>query len=290
MFNSMSKLFPFDQGKKIRVKGSVKNSRGIKKKSANKKRQAQRNNIEPAFEINWNMKWMKVLLAVALIAAIPFMLPGGQWLPIEKIQLSGSFKQLDSKIFEHQLKAFLGKGFFSVDIQAVQQLVNQQPWVRSVSVRRIWPNQLHVAVVEKVAIARWDEGHLLSRQAVIFEADSRVFKQLPLINGYSGQTRALLQRYSQIQQRFAVHGMGITEMREDSKGSLSLLMNNQLRISLGSENNDMKIKRFLAVYPLQIKPRAEHIKHIDFRYSNGYAIAWKKEYLKKLDSRGNKNV
>lgn len=294
MVNSLHEMFLFNHDKKMLLKQPKPKIRSIKKKPGNKKRQARRNSREPSFEINWNKNWVLGLLVFAVVAAVPFMLPNEQWLPIEKINLSGDFRQLDINTIGNQLEAYQGNSFLSVDIQAIQKNVARQPWVKSVSVRRIWPNQLQVTFQEKVAVARWDKNHLLSNQAVIFKADSRAFNHLPLINGYSGQTQALLQRFGEMQKSFARHGISISEMREDSKGALSLVMNKQLRVRLGSEKNDVKIRNFLAVYQQQIKPRANNIKHIDFRYSNGFAIGWRKEYLQQIqgqsDTRGNKNV
>lgn len=273
-----------EQNKKSSRRGSAK-----AKTQARKKTQVQSQSLA----WSWNPRIVIALLVIALLSSVPLLLPREEWLPITKIRLSGQFKELNTEVLEKKLEVYLGQGFFSVDIQSIQQHLSSNPWVQNVSVRRIWPNQLQVRVKEKQVIARWDEQHLLSTQAQIFEANSQPYQSLPLINGYSGQTVELLQRYQQMQQQFAVHGIQITEMREDTKGSLNLLLNNHLSVSLGAVDNELKIEHFLAVYAPQIKPRAEHIEHIDFRYSNGFAIAWKKEYLQQmgeLQKRGNKNV
>lgn len=263
---------------------------GAKSKTQARKKIHEQNQ---SMQWSWNPRIVAALMVIVVLASIPFLLPREEWLPITKIRLSGQFKELNTEVLEKKLEIYLGQGFFSVDIKSIQQLLSSNPWVRNVSVRRIWPNQLQVRVQEKQAIARWDEKHLLSAEAMVFEADSQPYRSLPLINGYSAQTLDLLQRYHQMQQQFATHGIQITEMREDNKGSLKLLLNNQLSVSLGSSENALKIQHLLAVYGAQIQPRVEHIEHIDFRYSNGFAIAWKKEYLQQmgeLQKRGNKNV
>lgn len=284
---STTTLFNFDEGK----------SRKVNRKSKNKT-QARKNQSKEIIELVWlqqliNKKTAVIVFVFTIILAFVFSLPKEDMLPIDKIRLSGDFNRLDTKNMEKQLEIYLGKGFFSVDIKSIQHEVSLQPWIQAVSVKRIWPDQLHVNIKERQAIARWDGHHLLSAEAVIFEADSQLFMQLPKINGYSGQTRELLQRYSLMQQQFSMHGISISEMSEDSKGAMSLLLNNRLKVNIGSENNEQKIKHLLAVYPQQIKPRADLIKYIDFRYSNGFAIAWKNDDLKpsgETVERGNKNV
>lgn len=264
----------------------------VKAKKINKK-QASRQVLHEPFRVEWRKPGIFILAAVLVVVMSTLLFPKKEILPIEKIRISGDFTHLDTGRLEEQLKLYLGRGFFSVDIQEIQQVLDQQPWIKSVSVRRLWPDQLKVSIVERQAVARWDDTHLLSKNAKVFKAKSDAFQQLPLIHGYMGQSDELLTRFNDLQYRFNKYDLKISELREDNKGALNLILENNLAISLGSVRNDHKIDSFLAVYKQQIKPRMEHIRHIDFRYSNGFAIAWKKDYLKnvgKLDSRGDMNV
>lgn len=274
----------------LELQNKPKNKR---KKVSKSKKQAKRTVAKESFEFHLNKRLLFIISILLILAGLVSLLPKEDLLPIDKITLHGSFNQLDTKEIELQLEPFLGQGFFSVDIQGIQQKISEQPWIKNVSVRRIWPNRLTVSVKENQAYARWDDHHLISTEAVIFKAESNKFSHLPLINGYSGQSVELLNQYVELQQKFLPFDISLTEFHEDSKGAISLLLNNQLLVNLGSENNRQKIQHLLAVYPEQIKTRTEHIQYIDFRYSNGFAIAWKKEYLKKigkLDKRSNTNV
>jgi len=262
------------------------------KKSQKNNKQARRNVKREAIKVQLNNKVLALVAVGFTLALIIGLLPKQNWLPIEKIRISGNFKYLDTTVIERQLEDYLGHGFFSVDIQHIQQQISQQPWIKMVSVRRVWPDLISVDVKEKQAFARWSQTQLLDNEAVIFSADSSQFGDLPLINGYSGNSEKLLKRYVQLKQQFSGQDITLSEIKVDSKGALTLLLNNQLKVSLGSDHNDQKIYHMLTVYSKQIQSRSQHIEHIDFRYSNGFAIAWKKEYLEQLGQlqRGNKNV
>ena len=293
MFN----LSLLTEAKKQPVRGNNAANKKVNKK-ARKKSQASRNQAHESIELAWlqqffTAKVVAILIIFAALFSIPFLLPSDDVLPIDKIVVSGEYQHINKVRMNTELRSYLGKGFFSVDIKSIQQSISLEPWIKTASVKRIWPGQLHINLIEKKAVARWDSEHLLSKQAVIFEADSKQFSDLPRINGYPGQSLELLQRYSQMQLNFSRHGILISEMSEDSKGSLSLLLNKKIKVSIGSENNEMKLKYLLAVYPQQIKPRIEQIEHIDFRYNNGFAIAWTEDYIKQLDDAkkgSNKNV
>lgn len=254
--------------------------------------QASRMQPKESFQLHISKRYVVLAAVMMMLGLLLALVPREQWLPIENIRISGEFRQLDTDKLQQQLKPYLGAGFFSVDIQKIQDQVSQQAWIEEVSVHRVWPGKIEVSVTEKQPFARWDETHLLSTRAEVFEADSKAFMQLPLINGYVDQSAQLLQRYLTLKQKFDEQGIQLTALTEDRKGSLSLLLNDQLKVSLGTDETELKILNMLALYPMHIKPKQEFIEYIDFRYSNGFAIAWKADTQQKMSDmkRGNKNV
>lgn len=275
----MLKLIPFGKRSKAEVKPKSRT-------------QASRKQQKEGFQLHISKRYVVMALVFIALSLVVALVPREQWLPIEKIRISGEFSRLDTDKLQQQLKPYLGAGFFSVDIQKIQDQVSQQSWIEEVSVRRVWPGKIVVTVIEKQAYARWDESHLLSTKAKVFEAETKAFMDLPLIHGYIGQSAELLQRYLKLKSKFAENGIQLSALSEDSKGSLSLLLDEHLKVNLGTDETEQKIYKMLAVYLMQIKPKTEFIKYIDFRYSNGFAIAWKKDRQQPMvdSKRGNKNV
>lgn len=280
-------MFNFTLGKKTTP------TAGKPRAGKQRKSQARRQTRADKFNLQWKKQYSYVIAIMLGLAVVGMMMPEDDLMPIERIRISGEFRQLDTAAIEAQLKPFLGVGFFAVDIAGIQRSLQQKAWISEVSVRRVWPNELVVTVSEKQAFARWDEKHLLSTRGEVFEAESRSFAHLPLIHGYQGQSEELLRRFVMLRQRLLDHGIQLSELREDSKGSMALVLDGKLSVSFGSENSEHKIGQMLSVYAQQIRDRADHIRHIDFRYSNGFAISWKPEYLKANQDttpRGAKNV
>lgn len=228
-------------------------------------------NIKPRFIIP--------VFILALFILAPFELSESDIMPIEKISIQGTFKHLDNRLVEQGLQGYLGSGFFSLDIQSMQQRLSQIPWVKSVSLHRVWPGELRVSIDEKKPMARWDEKHLLSQQGRVFEAVALNFSSLPLVHGERGSSQQLLEKYRHLDIEFRARGLTISEMTEDSKGALKLLLNQKIVLKLGSDQAQQKIEQFLAIYYKVIEPQIDAIESIDFRYSNGFSIAWKKDYL-----------
>lgn len=303
MLNPLQWIRPVSASSSASAKSSAKQKLKSGKKQTATRKQAMRSNPDNGKKTASPMIWQTYLrshprliwvLAIVLFASLlVYLLPKEQWLPIERIRLSGSFDNIDTMALETQLQPYLGQGFFILDIDAIQSRISQRPWVRNASVRRIWPNQIYVSIEEKQAVARWDKKNLLSARGKIFEASGEQFSQLPVINGYPSQTVELLHRFKALNLRLSDLGLSIDAMREDSKGALTLEFKDGLKLSLGSQDSDRKVDYFVAVYRQQIEPRLNKIQHIDFRYSNGFAIAWKQDELKKsaeTEKKGNKNV
>ncbi len=250
-----------------------------------KKGQAKKNRPVEIQELEWLKKHLtlKVFLTIIILVAVmmtPFYLSESDIMPIQKIRIQGAFKHLNTARVKQQLEAYLGRGFFSLDIKSMQQKIARQDWIQSVSIQRVWPGELRVDINEKQAVARWDGQHLLSSNASVFKADSQAFDDLPLVHGFKDDSENLLHEYRQLSKRFGALGLNIREMNVDGKGALNLLLGNRITVKMGSEQRAMKIDHFLSVYPKIIRPQAEAIRQIDFRYSNGFAIAWKSDALK----------
>ena len=271
------KLLPWKRNKEV---DSVANRR-------RKRPQAQRQQpAQPLFD--WRPpRWLSLSVGLLLLlGSIVWYLPKEQWLPIDSIRLVGRFQHVDRQALQQRLEPYLGQGFFTVDIKGLRRQVDSLPWVRESRIRRVWPNRLQLKVIERTPVARYDERRLIDRNGELFEADVAQFGELPLVRGYVGDSREVLEHFARLRPRFAALGLEVREWVEDDKGSLRLGLDNGIELRLGSRDRDDKIEQFLAIYPSYIEPQQSLISAIDFRYSNGFAVAWKKSG--KPDPKGRK--
>ena len=247
-------------------------------------KQAQRNtpaSTSPGFQWRKSYNWIFLLLPLVLGGLHLGQLE--QPFPIRTIQLSGAFKNLDQQSVEATLQPYLGQGFFSLDIHRIKQSLHDKSWLESVSVRRVWPDKLRVMVTEKTPVARWDAQHLLSDSASVYRADTAAFSHLPLVHAANHPPAWVLQQFYRLESRFNGVDERLIALQVDSRGALDIELINGLIIKLGRRDIDHKIDRLVSIYPQQILPRREQIKRLDLRYSNGFAVAWKKEALQGSD-------
>lgn len=77
--------------------------------------------------------------------------------------------------------------FFQVDVDEVQNKVLTLPWVYSVSVRKQWPNELKIYVVDQTPVAVWNGEFLINQLGEVFQAElERINHFLPRFYGPEG--------------------------------------------------------------------------------------------------------
>jgi len=245
--------------------------------------QAKRNLATQPTRLHWRKSYNWGFLLVPLLLGGVYLNQMKQMLPIRSIQLQGSFENLDKHEVEAALQGYLGQGFFSLDIHQLQQALKARSWTESVSVRRVWPDKIRVVIREKKPVARWDAEHLLSDSAHIYLANSADFAHLPLVHADNHSPGWVLREFYHLQARFESVDERLVTLRVDSRGALDIELINGLQIKLGRAAIDHKIDRLVNIYQQQILPRREQIERLDLRYSNGFAVAWKKEALQGSD-------
>lgn len=169
------------------------------------------------------------------------------------------------------------KGYFSQDVHAIQQQVEQLPWIRGALIRKIWPNKLSIALVEYVPVAFWNDDQLLAADGVIFSLpmDKREGLSLPHLQGNDFQSREVLSTWYQISHALNVKNMRLKALQIDERGAWQVSLSNGIDLRLGRGEWKQKIERFATIYPQIEVPEQQMISYVDLRYNSGAAVGFK---------------
>ncbi len=211
----------------------------------------------------------------------------GNFLPVDTISIKGNLSQLSvERISQDLSQAGFLQNYIRLDVNDVQKLVQQIPWVQNVAVRKQWPSSLFLNVTEKHADARWGDHRLFSREAGIFEApEEGTYSGLVLLTGPDDQSAQVYDQYRNFQRILASSGFVIARVNMTDRRSWEVYLENGPYLILGREQDKYKeddedvvrgrLKRFLKVYPF-IQNR-DQIAYLDLRYDSGLAVGWKME-------------
>ncbi|KAB8306190.1 cell division protein FtsQ [Erwinia endophytica] len=239
---------------------------------------------------------------VFLLMVLGVMLAGGlvvlKWmndasrLPLSRLVVTGQMHfTTDDDIRQAILSLGSPGTFMSQNVDVIQQQIERLPWIQQVSVRKQWPDELKIHLVEYVPVARWNDLHMVDATGKSFSvpADRIAKENLPMLYGPEGSESEVLAGYHQMSDLLAANKFKLKAASMTARRSWQLVLSDDVRLELG-RNEDMKrLKRFIQLYPtLQQQAQAgnKRISYVDLRYDSGAAVGWAPPLIQTTD--GNK--
>lgn len=102
-----------------------------------------------------------------------------------KLVVNGN-KNLDINVLQARLATQLGNSLFSFKVDAARDEVLNDPWVKSATVRKVYPDTIVVDVIEREPVALWQskgEVHLIARDGFVISKAGPKHMRLPQVVG-----------------------------------------------------------------------------------------------------------
>lgn len=211
---------------------------------------------------------------------------GQESAPVTSIVISGEMPYSQRSDIINAIDQVDMGNFFQVDVNEVQSYVLTLPWVYSVAVRKQWPNELKIYVVDQNPIALWNGNFLINQLGQVFQADvERINHYLPNFFGPEGSELLALENYRNLNALLDYKALKIDELVLSERFSWQLTLDDGVTLNLGREERVERIQRFMDVYPIikaQLKAKIiaekqqnQAVDYIDLRYDTGLAVGWK---------------
>ncbi len=226
-------------------------------------------------EFLWKPRLIMSILAIAVVVMIQDWISTREIWPVESVKIEGEFNYLDKQKLREKALPSVNAGLLNVDLQQVRNSLIDLPWVEDVSVRRQWPDQILIRVIEKQPVVYWGENDLLSAKGKLFTPHKKLGITLPILFGPEGQHQLMLQELARMQAWLMDIGLYINRMSLDARRSWTLKMTDGMELRLGRQQMHERLDRFVSIYKDRLASDQRKIKHVDMRYTNGFAVAWK---------------
>ncbi len=176
-----------------------------------------------------------------------------------------------------------GVSIFEIDLKAIGRKIEENPWIASAGVRRIFPQEVHIRVVEREPRAIVNLGYLY-----YLDAAGEVFKVLepndaldfPVVTGIDrtyllespDEARRLFSEAVGLLERIKTRSVfGITELSEihiDPNDGFQLhTLAGGVPIRMGKGDFEDKLDRLERIYP-ELKPRLHALRYIDLNVAD----------------------
>ncbi len=220
-------------------------------------------------------------LLVALAALAMFAWGAVAWavrqpvFALRQVVIEGSLVRANPAHIQAVIREELRGTFFTLRLPEARASLQRVPWVKSVSLRRQWPDRLQVMLVEHEPLARWTEGALVDTEGEVFAADFA--GDLPQLAGPEGSAALVAARFREFGAALASRALAIAELTLSPRGGWQLRTagNAPLTIELGRNEPGERLSRFVLYYARTVAALARagtRTEYVDLRYRNGFAM------------------
>jgi cell division protein FtsQ len=213
------------------------------------------------------------LLTVLLLVVDVVLRP--QSFPVRSVSFEGDFRDVDEQTLAAAVMDSVRGNFFMIDLEAIRRRAESVPWVHEATVRRRWPDGVHIRFTEQQLVARWGRNAWLNDRGQVVDLKDRAGPAgLPLLAGPAGLAERVLDHHRQLRAILVPAGLEIAQLTLSARHSWSLVLDNGLTLTLGREEPEPKVARFARAYPGVFAQQAGRARRVDLRYTNGFTVEW----------------
>lgn len=167
----------------------------------------------------------------------------------------------------------------TVDLNVVQKTFAQAPWIRHVSVRRVWPNRLWVVLEEHQAVASLNDDYLVNEQGEAFMAVADGSQaNLPALFGDVQDAGLMLSRLRELNDWLTPNKVKASALILSERRAWTAVLSNQLTLDIGRDDlqptAQARVQRWAKTWTTaQQAAGGGAASRVDLRYPNGYAIS-----------------
>lgn len=216
-----------------------------------------------------------ILVGIAALvfgAALVAMLLRSPMLPVRELRVTNPLEKTSRAQIEQAMRGRIAGNFFAVEPSEVRAGLQQLPWVRRVTVRRVWPDSIEVGIEEHVALARWGSDALVNTYGERFSA--KTDQVLPLFLAPAGHETEVTLRYGSFKELLAPLGVVPERVVLSQRLAWQLRLSSGLHVMLGRDGDqaEARLRRFVGVYDSTLKTLQRKHEYVDLRYPNGFAL------------------
>ena len=230
-----------------------------------------------------SLPWKGVFTGVVMLALMGGIAGSYYWiqnpkhLTIKSVKVTGDLRVLDKTQLQPVIEPYTKTNLYLLETKKLEEALEKNPWVQSASMTHVWPDQLTIKIFEHHPVAFWGENSMLADNGVIIKAIEKDKKGiLPTLYSPNKKGRNMAKGFLQIRQWMKGFPLKMVEFKENARGSWQITLDNGMVLKIGREQQEKRLKRFMVGYKQGLVNVIDNIRMVDLRYTNGFAVKWKK--------------
>lgn len=228
------------------------------------------------------LPWKLMLWGMVPVLLLAGLLYARHWLnddahlKIAYVEIVGDLKHTDRQAIQQIIEPFVNTNLHLLDASALEEELEFEPWIDSVAIIKRWPRDLVVEITEQVPVAFWGDDRLVNYKGEIFDATLPSQKGvMPMLYNPEDKGLEMIRQYKEIQHWFKTEPLGVNAFTVNARGSWKIGLTNGWQVEIGKQQQEKRIRRFLVAYKKELADKADKVRKIDLRYTNGLAVSWK---------------
>ncbi len=215
------------------------------------------------------LEW--IVLFAPLYGCVVLLRDGLRVLPVRSMVITGTLHHVRPEEVRVMVTPFAGQGLLMMSIERVAQVLSRHPWIEHVTVARLWPNRLQIAIKERQAAARWGDA-LLDEQGRPFQAPSPP-PDLPRLSGPETSKTLIFQHFQSLARQCLAFGLHLEALHLEAAAWRARVSG--VEVLLGTQAPLADMTTYLqVVYPL-VHAQQPLVERIDLRYRGAFAVRLK---------------
>ncbi|GAA0475654.1 MULTISPECIES: cell division protein FtsQ [Tatumella] len=201
-------------------------------------------------------------------------------LPLSKLVVTGETRYTTHDDIRQAILSLGPPGtFMSQNVDVIQQQIERLPWIKQVSVRKQWPDELKIHLVEYVPVARWNDQNVVDADGVSFSLPVNQAGQqsMPMLYGPEGSEKEVMAGFYQMSDMLKPSKITLKAASMTARRSWQLVTSDDMKIELGRDETMKRLQRFIDLDPVllrQAQAENKRIGYVDLRYESGAAVGW----------------
>ncbi|MFH1729463.1 MAG: FtsQ-type POTRA domain-containing protein [Pseudomonadota bacterium] len=217
-----------------------------------------------------------IVFCVSIAAFFSSQIFSGSLFAIKKIDFIVSNGAEDQNLNRNDVVSLaginMGTNLFKLDMREVSKRILNNAWVEAIKLDRIWPNKVVINVKRRhaKALIKCDKFKYIDDLGkLVGDADDDAGHDYPILTDFScdGSDEEKVKKALGLISKFEKNGFEISELNYDEKYGMTLyLSKDTFPIIFGSEDYDVKFKRFAEIYN-DLKKNKLKCASLDLNYS-----------------------
>ena len=211
----------------------------------------------------------KVIITVVAICVLIFFYKSDYFnYPITEVEIISNGTKYNTPDINEMIANLHGKDLLSLDITGVQRLIITNEWIKDAEINKSFPSKLQIKIIQHKPYAIFNSS-IITQDGTVIKSSSEI-KNLPIIIDHTDN--ASLSLNILILSEKYLKNIGLSVNKIEIFNSLIKIQTSTNILISDRKNLEVNLVRLSHSFEGLKRLFKKEIKHIDMRYSNGFAI------------------